>query len=160
MWSGSIPMLSGVPRIGWDQSRPKETTERAVDRLALEVLIGLVHRDVAAKITAVKNMRRESLGFTKTNSCFVTWVPDVCSLACVRSQLKAAASKIEYIVFPGYGLTGMKKEELRPVLDSFQASTQLISFEEVMSRYGRNPKNVEVLVDCHFCGWRRCGVGC
>lgn len=132
-WSGSIPMLAGVPRIGWDPTRPKETTESVVDRLVLEVLIGLVHRDVATKIIGSQKMRQTSLNINKTNSCFVTWVPDVWTLACVRSDLKAAASKIEYIVFPGYGLTGMEKEELRPVLDSFQTKTQLISFEEVMS---------------------------
>lgn len=132
-WSGSVPMLAGVPRIGWDPTSPKETTERVVDRLVLEVLMGLVHRDIASKIIQRKAMRLESLAITKTNACFITWVPDVWSLSCVRSQLKTAASKIEYIVFPGYGLTGMEKEELRPVLDCFQAGTDLISFEEVMS---------------------------
>ena len=46
----SSAALDGVPRIGWNELRADETTERIVDRLVLEVLLGQVHRRVSVML--------------------------------------------------------------------------------------------------------------
>jgi len=127
-WARSIPMLEGVPSIGWDVLEPKSTTERIVDRLALEVMLGLVHRKIAIEI-ARKDPNRQS-------ACYLTWVPDSWTLASVRQQMEEkmprSSSKIFRIVYPGYGLTTAEISELKSTIQSFSPETKLISFEEAM----------------------------
>jgi len=127
-WSRAIPMLEGVPRIGWDSLDPKNTTERIVDRLALEVMLGLAHQKVAVEL-AKRDEQRES-------TCYLTWVPDPWTLLKVRQQMEESAegssADILRIVYPGYGLTVAEVSELQPAIKSFSQATQLISFEEAM----------------------------
>ena len=123
-----MPMLEGVPRIGWDPMEPRKITERLVDRLALEVMLGLVHRKVAVSIA-----RRQ----TKPNEyCYLTWVPDTWTLSKLRQIMlkgKEDVAKIRYIVYPGYGLAKTEILELDSVVRSFRKDTKLVSFEEAMS---------------------------
>ena len=127
-WTRPIPMLEGVPRIGWDALEPRKTTERLVDRLALEVMLGLVHRKVAVSI-ARKQTKRMDI-------CYLTWVPDTWTLSKLRQILLAGkedVAKIRYIVYPGYGLAKTELSELDSVVQSFHRDSQLVSFEEAMS---------------------------
>jgi hypothetical protein len=127
-WTRPMPMLEGVPRIGWDPMEPRKITERLVDRLALEVMLGLVHRKVAVSIA-----RRQ----TKPNEyCYLTWVPDTWTLSKLRQIMlkgKEDVAKIRYIVYPGYGLAKTEILELDSVVRSFRKDTKLVSFEEAMS---------------------------
>jgi len=43
-WVRGVPMLEGVPRIGWNPDETSDMTRRIVDRLVLEVMLGHVHR--------------------------------------------------------------------------------------------------------------------
>lgn len=124
-WTRGIPMLESVPHIGWDNSDNDISTELIVDRLALEVMLGLVHRKVALGL-ARNDKDRQSV-------CYVTWVPDSWTLASVRQQLGSGVAKIRRIIYPGYGLTAGQIAELAPVISSFNPDTELISFEESMS---------------------------
>jgi hypothetical protein len=123
-----MPMLEGVPRIGWDAMEPRKTTERLVDRLALEVMLGLVHRKVAVSIA-----RRHS---KRNDTCYLTWVPDTWTLSNLRQIMltgKEDVAKIRCIVYPGYGLAKTEELELDSVVKSFNDETKLVSFEEAMS---------------------------
>jgi len=122
-WVRGIPMLDGVPRIGWNGDSLEDQTERVVDRLVLEVLLGNVHRQVARRLeeNTPSTLRRES--------CFITWVPDTWTLAALRHRLKRP-SLVRRIVYPGYGLTTAEVAELGPVIASFHKDTELTSFEE------------------------------
>lgn len=124
MWARGVPMLLGVPRIGWNKNAPDDTTERIVDRLVLEVLLGLVHRKVALNL--------ERLGGNE--SCYITWVPDSWTLSSLHHQSENP-SEILRIVYPGYGLTMAEIDELKPAIQSFSKSTQLISFEDELERF-------------------------
>ena len=127
-WSKAIPMLEGVPRIGWDYLDPKNTTEQIVDRLALEVMLGLSHQKVAVELAKCDEQRK--------STCYLTWVPDPWTLLKVRQQMeespKGGSTDILRIVYPGYGLTVAEVSELQPAIKSFSQATQLISFEEAM----------------------------
>lgn len=123
-WVRGVPMLDGVPRIGWKPHEAIDMTEQIVDRLVLEVLLGLVHRKVALNL--------EKTTTNKSKSCYITWVPDAWTLASLRREMGRKASSIDRIVYPGYGLTAAEIEELRPVLETFKRDTRLVSFEEVM----------------------------
>ena len=117
-------MLESVPHIGWDKTDRLTSTELIVDRLALEVMLGLVHRKVALGL-AMRDKNRQS-------ACYLTWVPDSWTLANVRQQLDSGAAAIERIIYPGYGLTAAEIAELEPVISSFNKNAKLISFEESM----------------------------
>ena len=127
-WTRPMPMLEGVPRIGWDAMEPRKTTERLVDRLALEVMLGLVHRKVAVSI-ARKQTKRKDI-------CYLTWVPDTWTLSKLRQIMLTGqedVTNIRYIVYPGYGLAKTELSELDSVVQSFHRDTKLVSFEEAMS---------------------------
>lgn len=76
--------LYGVPRIGWNAIQEKETTERIVDRLVLEVLLGQVQRRVAEEMEDCGRRRANALW---RKSCYITWVPDEWTLSKLRYQL-------------------------------------------------------------------------
>jgi hypothetical protein len=123
-WVRGVPMLDGVPRIGWDDAGERDQIERVVDRLVLEVLLGNVHRQAARDIDAQTH---------RSDSCYITWVPDVWTLAALRHQMQEAEippDSVRRIVYPGYGLTTAEIAELGPVLAAFHPQTQLVSFEE------------------------------
>jgi len=121
--------LHGVPRIGWSSIQEKETTERIVDRLVLEVLLGQVHRRVAVDLA--HNDRQQNNALWK-KSCYITWVPDDWTLSKLRSQLPQRSS-ITRIVYPGYGLSDSEKRDLASAIETFGSNTELVSFEEAMS---------------------------
>jgi len=123
-WARGVPMLEGVPRIGWERLEGKNMTELIVDRLVLEVMLGLVHRKVATELEKNDPHREKS--------CYLTWVPDPWTLSIVRHELGKEASSIERIVYPGYGLSIAEIAELEPVLATFSEGTKLVSFEEAM----------------------------
>lgn len=123
-WARGVPMLDGVPRIGWNDRSEGGQIEQIVDRLVLEVLLGYVHRKAALDIDS--RARR-------TDSCYITWVPDVWTLAALRHQMQRAEiepSSVRRIVYPGYGLTIAEIAELEPILTTFCSDTRLVSFEE------------------------------
>ncbi len=122
--------LHGAPRIGWNSMEVEETTERVVDRLVLEVLLGQVHRRVAVNLENYDRTRKNSLW---KKSCYITWVPDEWTLLKLRSQLKQRFSSIVRIVYPGYGLSDSDKLDLDSAIESFGRNTELVSFEEIMS---------------------------
>jgi len=124
-WVRGIPMLEGVPRIGWNERARHSSTEQIVDRLVLEVLLGLVHRKVATQL--------ENSDPKKDESCYITWVPDSWTLAALSRELAIKGSTVQRVVYPGYGLTNVEIGELEPVLACFGPNTQLISFEEAMA---------------------------
>jgi|GEM_PF-836950 len=128
-WTRAMPMLEGVPRIGWHPSETVDPTEYIVDRLVLETMLAQVHREVAKDLDAVD--RKEN------NVCFVTWVPDSWSLSKLRAVMDKSCSKeerpsaaIKKIVYPGYGLTPSEEHDLEPAIRSFSRNTQLISYED------------------------------
>ena len=123
-WARGVPMLEGVPRIGWEELSGKNMTELIVDRLVLEVMLGLVHRKVAIQLEKMDPHRKAS--------CYVTWVPDPWTLSIVRHSLGKQGSSIQRIVYPGYGLSIAEVAELKPVLSTFSQDTELISFEEAL----------------------------
>jgi hypothetical protein len=126
-WVRGVPMLEGVPRIGWDPSHELELTERVVDRLVLEVLLGTVHRQLALNFES--NLTKKAL----QASAFVTWVPDTWTLVSLRNQLGQQAPSIRRIVYPGYGLSVAELAELEPAVTAFHADTKLVSYEEMWS---------------------------
>lgn len=127
-WTRGVPMLSGVPRIGWDDYSRVDLTERVVDRLVLEVMLGRVHEKVAMELDkADRNRDRDA---PRWRSCFITWVPDAWTLSSLRHQLGRRASSVRRIVYPGYGLTNVETAELRSVVTLFHRDTKLVSFEE------------------------------
>lgn len=126
-WVRGVPMLEGVPRIGWNDCSPDDQVERVVDRLVLEVLLGHVHRQVALELDKRDRQARPS---HRRESCYVTWVPDAWTLAALRHKLGRRASAVRRIVFPGYGLTTAQVAELAPVFTAFHRETRLVSFEE------------------------------
>jgi hypothetical protein len=121
-WVRGVPMLEGVPRIGWQDVSSEADTGRVVDRLVLQVMLGQVHTLVAQELD------RE---FGDEQSCFITWVPDTWTLAALRQELGRQASSIRRIVYPGYGMTTAEIAELRPVVEAFHKNAQLLSFQEV-----------------------------
>ena len=126
-WVRGIPMLEGVPRAGWEEGCKLEHIERIVDRLALEVLLNNVHRQVA------KQLEKSETATTNNKTCYVTWVPDAWSLTAIRHamiHLKKDPNKIKRIVYPGYGLTHTEIAELDPFVKCFNAEAELVSFEE------------------------------
>lgn len=125
-WARSIPMLEGVPRIGWGSVSDSDQTEHIVDRLVLEVLLTTVHREVALKLE--ENDRQQD--HRHRDACYLTWVPDAWTLAAVRQQIKRNASTIRRIVYPGYGLTTAEKADLEPVVSGFHPDTELVSYED------------------------------
>lgn len=130
-WVRGIPMLEGVPRMGWDEASPLDATERIVDRLVLEVMLGHTHRQTAAHLADM--LAEDNYGDLK--SCIITWVPDSWTLASLRQQLIEQHTdplSIHRIVYPGYGLSMAEKEELMPSIRTFSQQTELISYEDVM----------------------------
>jgi hypothetical protein len=125
-WVRGVPMLDGVPRIGWDGRSPDDQIEQIVDRLVLEILLGYVHCRAALDIDS--RVRR-------TDSCYITWVPDVWTLATLRHEMQNVGIEpcsVRRIVYPGYGLRKAEIAELDPVLTTFCADTDLVSFEEAL----------------------------
>jgi hypothetical protein len=126
-WVRGVPMLEGVPRIGWNDASPSGQIERIVDRLVLEVLLGNVHRQVARELDQCDRSAK------RPESCYITWVPDAWTLAALRHELERAGlqpSSVRRIVYPGYGLTIAEIAELEPAFAAFHPETRLVSFEE------------------------------
>ena len=127
-WTRAMPMLEGVPRIGWHPSQSVDPTEYIVDRLVLETMLAQVHREVAKDLDAAD---RGNL-----NVCFITWVPDSWSLSKLRAVIDKKCGQdrpsaaINTIVYPGYGLTPSEIQDLEPAIHSFSRSTQLVSYED------------------------------
>ena len=128
-WTRAMPMLEGVPRIGWHTSDSEDPTEYIVDRLVLETMLAQVHREVA------KDLDANDRG--KKNVCFITWVPDSWSLSKLRAVMDKTYSEEERpsaailkIVYPGYGLTPSEIHDLEPAIHSFSRNTQLVSYED------------------------------
>lgn len=128
-WVRGVPMLDGVPRIGWTDEPANDQVERVVDRLVLEVLLGNVHRQVARDLD---QRDRDTPASRRQETCYITWVPDAWTLAALRHQLGRKASAVRRIVYPGYGLTTAEIMELEPVLSAFGRCTTLVSYEEAM----------------------------
>lgn len=126
-WVRGVPMLQGVPRIGWNDTSQEDQVERVVDRLVLEVLLGTVHRRVAMKLC---ERDRATYPSRRRESCYITWVPDAWTLAALRQQMGRPASSVRRVVYPGYGLTTAEIAELEPVFTAFHRETRLVSFEE------------------------------
>ena len=132
-WTRAMPMLEGVPRIGWHPSGTVDPTEYIVDRLVLETMLAQVHREVAKDLDAADRGEK--------NVCFITWVPDSWSLSKLRAVMdkswlededeeKRPSAAIKKIVYPGYGLTPSEIHDLEPAIHSFSKDTQLVSFED------------------------------
>lgn len=126
-WVRGVPMLEGVPRIGWTESSEIDQIERVVDRLVLEVLLGNVHRQVALELD---KRDREARPSQRREACYITWVPDAWTLAALRHKMGRRASSVRRIVYPGYGLTTAEIAEFEPVFTAFRRETKLVSFEE------------------------------
>jgi hypothetical protein len=122
-WVHSLPMLAGVPRIGWDENNPVSTTASVVDRLVLEMLLAYTHRRVALRLNKALSHQPDM--------CFITWVPDTWTLVALKEKLKEKRISVQQIIFPGYGLPTMELTELKPALSIFGADVELKSFEEV-----------------------------
>lgn len=128
-WTRSVPMLDGVPRVGWERLHPDDRTACVVDRLVLEVLLSLVHQAIAEDHLAERKVAGEP-----DASCYITWVPDTWTLASLRDQMNEKGMltpELNRIVYPGYGLSLVEQDELRPVVKSFGDRVALMSFEEV-----------------------------
>ncbi len=125
-WVRAIPMLEGVPRIGWDPYNPIDHTELVVDRLVLEMMLSYVHQRVAKDLD-----RRDG---RDEETCFITWVPDSWTLAKLRHLLEEEgdARKVKTIVYPGYGLTPAEIDDLEPAIKGFTPETELKSFEDYL----------------------------
>ena len=126
-WIRGVPMLEGVPRMGWNETMPQEQTERVVDRLVLEVLLANVHRHFASELEKLPKDK------THGDSCFITWVPDAWTLTKLGSEMSRMGrltSTIDSIVYPGYGLTVAEIAELEPVVATIYPNARLISYED------------------------------
>ena len=122
-WVRSLPMLAGVPRIGWTGQSSGENTAKVVDRLVLEMLLVQTHRYVAQALYG-------ALGEPK-DTCFITWVPDPWTLIALREKLKDEAIEVNCIVYPGYGLNTVEIAELQPALQTIGSDVALKNYEEV-----------------------------
>jgi hypothetical protein len=123
-WVRGVPMLEGVPRIGWQGESGKYHVERIVDRLVLEVLLANVHCRAALNLD--ERLQRP-------DSCYITWIPDAWTLAALRQEMQKAGiepASVRRIMYPGYGLTFAEINELEPVFRTFHDETRLVSFEE------------------------------
>ena len=135
-WVRGVEMLTGVPRIGWQEESGSEQVARILDRLVLEVLLVNIHVGLAEKLVTQLQSKITKTEFNKM--CFITWVPDVWTLAELRFRLNQQspksktpkASSIRQIVYPGHGLTESEKRGLLPIVRTFHNDTELISFEE------------------------------
>ncbi|MFN0052417.1 MAG: TIR domain-containing protein [Planctomycetales bacterium] len=133
-WTRAMPMLEGVPRIGWHPSPSVDPTEYIVDRLVLETMLAQVHREVAIDL--------DSADQEQTDVCFITWVPDSWSLSKMRAVMdtpsdastvelaERPSAKIRKIIYPGYGLTPSEEDDLKPAIHSFSSTTELVSYED------------------------------
>lgn len=127
-WVRGVPMLNGVPRVGWRDEAEDRDVQRIIDRLVLEVLLNLVHRRLASELD--KNWKHKR---NRNEVCFITWVPDAWTLSALRQGLKAvrrSPSSVRKIVYPGHGLTRAEIADLDPVLASFNDKARLVSFDE------------------------------
>jgi hypothetical protein len=126
-WVRGVPMLDGVPRIGWDPERKDEDTARVIDRLVLEVLLATVHRRLAVALEERLQARSKKAG---REYCFITWVPDTWTLVSLRKQLGRRALSVRRIVYPGYGLSDGEIEDLQVAVAVFPRGTKLISYDD------------------------------
>lgn len=138
-WSRAVPMLEGVPRIGWDGLASGASTEEIVDRLVLEMMLAHNNRQLALQLRLLDDERDHQI-------VYITWVPDTWSLLALRHEIskerqKIAAqrkpkptdpdpSQILKIVYPGYGLSKSEMRDLQPAIEAFGPQTRLVSFDE------------------------------
>ncbi|HBH51306.1 MAG TPA: hypothetical protein DDY91_05380 [Planctomycetaceae bacterium] len=140
LWSRSVPMLEGVPRIGWNPNDLAASTEMIVDRLVLEMMLAHNNRQLALQLRRLDKEKEEQIAY-------ITWVPDTWSLLALRDEINedwtkgrtsgevspstpAPSSKIKKIVYPGYGLTKSELRDLQPAIEAFGPQTWLVSFDD------------------------------
>jgi hypothetical protein len=139
-WSRAVPMLEGVPRIGWNPQDHAASTEMIVDRLVLEMMLAHNNRQLALQLRRLDDEREEQIAY-------ITWVPDTWSLLALRDEINeewtsqrsqgevsaavpAPSSRINKIVYPGYGLTKSELRDLQPAIEAFGHQTRLVSFDD------------------------------
>ena len=125
-WVRGVPMLEGVPRIGWDKTLSDKQVEQVVDRLVLEILLRNVHLKLAVELDKFFS------GAERYEICIITWVPDTWTLSALRLKMGPQASSVRRIIYPGYGLTVAEFAELEPVFTAFHPATKMISFEDIL----------------------------
>ena len=137
-WVRGVEMLAGVPRVGWDDSAGANQVAKILDRLVLEVLLVRVHVELAKSLAS--HLEKSKLSKKDLNTmCFISWVPDVWTLAELRYRMSHAPanskiskpSAIKQIIYPGHGLTESEKRGLLPIVKTFHPTAELKSFEEV-----------------------------
>lgn len=121
-WAHSVPMLAGVPRIGWTNHNKEEITALIVDRLILETLLVNAHRRLALTLDNL---------YEDPSICFITWVPDHWSLSALGQVLRLQDQHIRQIAYPGYGLRTIEIDELKMALAIFGENVQLTTYEEL-----------------------------
>jgi hypothetical protein len=121
-WVRGLPMLAGVPRIGWDERCPDEITAQIVDRLVLEMLLAHTHRRVALALARALAVQQPGL-------CWITWVPDTWTLIALRDQL--TDRPVQRVIYPGHGLSTAEVDELKPALHTFGKDVELTTYEEM-----------------------------
>ena len=109
--------------MGWAGEFPSKDAERVVDRLILEMLLVQNNRLVACTLDQALNHPQ--------GTCFITWVPDPWSLIALWAELNNSKSKVDCVVYPGYGLSLGEVAELKTALHSFGEDVQLKTYEEV-----------------------------
>lgn len=135
-WVRGVEMLAGVPRIGWNDAAGASQVAKILDRLVLEVLLVRVHVELAKKLVA--HLEGKISKKDLDAKCFISWVPDVWTLAELRFRMSHAPSSskirkpsaIKEIVYPGHGLTESEKRGLLPIVRTFHPEAELKSFEE------------------------------
>ena len=135
-WVRGVEMLAGVPRIGWNDAAGASQIAKILDRLVLEVLLVRVHVELAKKLVA--HLEGKISKKDLDAKCFISWVPDVWTLAELRFRMSHAPSNskirkpsaIKEIVYPGHGLTESEKRGLLPIVRTFHPEAELKSFEE------------------------------
>ncbi len=122
-WVREVPMLNGVPRIGWHDNGMHGDTAHVVDRLVLEILLTQTHQRIAENI--LENPEGDGV-------ICITWVPDTWTLIELREMLGAQSANVRKIVYPGHGLRTVERAELTSALSAFNDSVELRTFEEVL----------------------------
>ena len=121
-WARSMPMLEGVPRIGWHGIHPDEDTARVIDRLVLEMLLTHTHQLVAQELAAHAETQ---------DLYFITWPPDTWTLIMLRNKLVKKQLDVRQIAYPGHGLRTIEAAELQTALRTFGRDVKLATYEEV-----------------------------
>lgn len=124
-WSSGVSMLSGVPRVGWVEDDGLDNTERIVDRLVLEVLLGLVHRRVAIDLDSMSRQGDRVIHY-------LTWVPDPWSILAFAAEAGTTTLEmIDVLAYPGHGVSSAERRELARAATAISSTIELKTFEEI-----------------------------